>query len=72
MSLKIISLPVISYCEIPQELTEDSWISENSPDSYVIYSMQELEHLRSPMDNWIWEEYPELRESERFFIHIDY
>jgi len=67
-----ITRKVVSYCDIPDELTEHHWISEFRNDCYVEYEMQELEHLRGPMENWIWENYPELRGGVKFFINIDY
>lgn len=70
--LKEISGKVVSYCEIPVDLVENSWISDFLNGCYVEYEMQELEHLRSPMDNWLWENYPELRNGVKFFIEIDY
>lgn len=67
-----ITRKVVSYCEIPEEFTQNCWLSDMSPDCYVDYEMQEMEHLRSDVDNWIWENYPELRGGVKFFINIDY
>lgn len=33
--LETITKKVVSYCEIPEELTEHSWLSEKSTDSYI-------------------------------------
>lgn len=76
MALTQINLPVLSYCEIPQELTEDDAISHNQPDSYVIHPVTSKEEQEKYTDNfeitnWIIENYPEL-EGKDVLIHIDY
>lgn len=70
-----ITRKVVSYCEIPQELTEKHWIQDSPCDVYVPYSL----HLGSPahprifegMDKWIAETYPELINTT-FLIYMDY
>ena len=71
MALERINKLVVSYCEIPQELTEGHWINENSCDSYVEVHLED-EGNRDDLDNWLIENYPELLEEESFFIHLDY
>jgi len=75
--LKEITRKVVSYCEIPQDITEANYsVNEASCDSYI-----ELELISKgeqhkwgdnfDMTNWIIDTYPEL-EGEKIFIHIDY
>jgi hypothetical protein len=71
--LEIISLKVVSYCEIPEELTENHWLSENQPDSYVRYKLNGTPTLQLyTIDDWLFAKYPELIEEREIFIHIDY
>jgi len=67
--LKEITKKVISYCEIPEKLTEKHWISEHHCDAYVEV------HLDNSQDDnlslWLKETYPELVDEDSFFIHID-
>lgn len=70
MALSEINYKVLSYCEIPEELTEDHWLSDNSPDCYVAYTLQK-EGGDERVSNWIRRVYPELIGIE-FMIHIDY
>lgn len=69
--LETITKKVISYCEIPEELTEDSWLSEKSMDSYVECHLDNSEPL-DQLDQWFMNNYPELFKEESFFIKIDY
>ena len=72
MALEEITRKVVSYCEIPQGLTEGHWISENSCDSYVEYELPENpEDLEGRLEMWLFAEYPELK-GTKFFIHLDY
>lgn len=69
-------MPVISYCEIPPELTEDHHLSEYSPDCYVRYTVHPLKSRVGfdddfSIDDWIITMYPELEDKE-VLIHIDY
>ena len=64
-----INKKVLSYCEIPEELTSDhAWLNEVSYDTYVEYVLDEGEEL----DDWIIKTYPELLKEESFLIHMDY
>lgn len=63
--LETINMKVLSYCDIPQELTEDHWMSENTPDSFIkfeVTSKKEQPNFNDDfaVDNWIIENYPEL------------
>ena len=71
MALERVNKLVVSYCEIPEKLTEGHWISENSCDSYVEVHIEE-EGNRDELDKWLIENYPELEQEESFFIHLDY
>lgn len=67
---------VLSYCEIPQEITQDHWISENNPDSYIELSItprpEQINYDdKFEIENWIIDNYPEL-EGKTILIHIDY
>lgn len=69
MSLEVINKKVVSYCEIPQELTDNHYISENGCDCYIEYSLED--EGKDSISDWIREKYPELI-NEEFLIHIDY
>ena len=69
--LETITKKVISYCEIPEELTESSWLSEKEMDSYVEYHLDNSQPLE-PLDQWFMDNYPELFEESSFLIKIDY
>lgn len=62
---------VLSFSEIPQELTENHWISEEEPNSYVEVHY-DAEDEDGELDNWIVGKYPELKDEESFLIHMDY
>ena len=67
---------VLSYCEIPEDLTEGHYISENHCDSYVEYTVtpKTEQHKYDDdfgIDNWIIDTYPELV-GKTILIHIDY
>jgi len=69
MSLKTINKKVVSYCKIPQGITDRHYISEASCDSYIDYSLEDVGE--DTISDWIRENYPEL-ENEEFLIHINY
>lgn len=77
MSLKEIKRKVLSYCDIPEIISEDSPVLKYaSNDVYVEYEVTSTEEQKKFSDNfdlanWIISEYPEL-EGEKIFIHIDY
>ena len=70
MELATITGKVISYCEIPSELTEDHWISDYPPDAYVQVHIEG--EGEDKVSKWILNKYPELKDEDYFFIHIDY
>ena len=64
---------VVSYCEIPEELTEGHWISEYMSGCFVQCHIADDRDVElSPLDKWLIETYPELQDEEYFFIEIDY
>ena len=75
--LKEITRKVVSYCEIPQEITEKDYsVNEASCDSYIEYeviSKTKQSEFDDDFDmaNWIIDNYPEL-EGETILIHINY
>lgn len=77
MGYKEITRKVISYCEIPQKLTEENCqLNEASCDVYVEFTVTSKEDQLKydnefDVQNWIIYTYPEL-EGETIFIHIDY
>lgn len=78
--LEIINLPVVSYCEIPEDLCNTSiQITEASWNSYIKYLITKLEDRKKyhhsynwSLDDWLLESYPELKPGEELLIHIDY
>lgn len=64
-----ITRKVVSYCEIPEELTNGSWISDYQPDCYVDYT---LEVEDDEISQRILKQYPEFKEGDKIFIEIDY
>lgn len=75
MALEEITRKVVSYCDIPQDLTEDSWLSEYRCDSYVSHSLPSEEEKEKfdiePLDEWLAKTYPELI-GTKFLIEMDY
>jgi len=74
--LKIISRPVISYCDIPEEIIQTTHLEGFSCDCYVDYEVtSKIEQSKYSDDfslaNWIIGNYPEL-EGQKVLIHIDY
>jgi len=74
--LKKIERWVVSYCEIPEELTENHWLREHSCDCFVEFKVVSKEEQSSfdddfSIDNWIIDKYPQL-EGQTIFIEIDY
>ena len=70
LQLKQITGKVVSYCEIPEEITEGHWISEYMNGCFVQVHLEEDED--DALSNWLKETYPELIEEESFYIEIDY
>lgn len=72
---------VISYREIPHELTEDHWLTEKSCDCFVEFEVTDRntqEQYKKEgysddflIENYIIDRYPQL-EGQIIFIEIDY
>lgn len=69
--LEEITKKVLSYCEIPQEITDESWISQYQNGCYVIYSLEKDNSNYGELEKWIASNYPELIGTE-FLIDLDY
>lgn len=67
--MKVITKKVISYCAIPQELTEKEWFSKYQNGCFVEVHIDDED---SPINTWFKENYPELINEESFLIEIDY
>lgn len=59
---------ILSYCDIPEALTKDSWLQEVSPDSYVEYTITG----GSTFNTWLLESVEGLSTGQTILIHIDY
>lgn len=71
--LKEITKKVISYCDIPKELTEGHWISEYKNGCFVEVHLDGDENdPDSELDAWFLANHPELADEDSFFIEIDY
>ena len=70
MVTKQITGKVVSYCEIPEELTKGHWISEFQNGCFVQVHLEEGED--DALSNWLKETYPELIDENAFYIEIDY
>lgn len=68
--LKTITKKVVSYCEIPEELTEGHWISEYMNGCFVEVHLDDDEDDKLSM--WLKEKYPELIDEDSFYIEMDY
>jgi hypothetical protein len=68
---------VLSYCEIPREITEKDDITSEAPcDSYIEHTITPKDKQKEydddfDLDNWIIDNYPEA-EGETILIHMDY
>lgn len=72
MALEQISGKVLKFTEIPQELTEEHWLEDHYPDSYVQVHIDDDLSQNDEVDKWIRQNYPELVDEDYFFIHIDF
>ena len=71
MKLNKITKFVVSYCDIPDNLTKNHWLQEYKCDSFVEVHIDDKSH--DPLSEWLINTYPELKDlDESFFIHIDY
>lgn len=62
-------MKVISFCDIPEELTANTWLEEFRCGSYVPYTIQGDGY--SKLDDYLTEQYPELVKT-KILIDIDY
>ena len=68
--MKTITRNVISYCDIPEEITEDnSRLNEVAGDCYIDYTIDT--NNPNELDKWFMENHPELV-GYTFLIEIDY
>lgn len=65
--METITRKVVSYCSIPDELTDDHWLSDYPPDCYVNYTIGDDE-----ISEFILENHSELSEFDVIFIQMDY
>jgi hypothetical protein len=77
MNVTQLNIKVISYCEIPEEISQKESIFESHyPDAYVKINVTSRENQKNfdddfLLENWIIEKNPEL-EGEDILVHIDY
>lgn len=73
--MKEITMKILSYCEIPGELTSSHWINDYQSGCYVKYSIPREDEWNDfdtdALDEWIKETYPILL-GQSFLIEIDY
>jgi len=69
MSLKTITKKVVSFSEIPKELTTNHWINQIEDIERVEVHIDDEEP--DALTSWLIENYPELKDEESFFIHMD-
>ncbi len=72
-----ITKKVVSYCDIPSELTEKHWISEFMNGCYVPITITPKSEQSKYSDNfdiinWIIDNYSDILEGEEILIDIDY
>ena len=74
MALKTITKKVVSFSEIPEELTEKHWVNEHACGAFVECHIDEdeSEEQRDGLTIWLIANYPELVEETSFFIELDY
>ena len=70
LQLKQITGKVVSYCEIPEEITEGHWISEYMNGCFVQVHLEEGED--DALSNWLKVACPVLIDGNVFYIEIDY
>jgi len=70
MSLKTITKLVVSYSEIPKELTANHWINQVEDIERIEVHIDDEEP--DPLTSWLIDNYPELKDEESFFIHMDH
>jgi len=62
---------IISYCDIPEDITEGHWISEFQNGCYVPYNIPLQVEEDNPLGFWLFAKYPHLAGDE-ILIDIDY
>jgi len=70
MGLKTITKKVVSYSEIPKELTINHWITQVEDIERIEVHIDDEEP--DELTSWLIEKYPELKDEESFFIHMDH
>ena len=70
MALTTITKKVLALSEIPEELREDHWLGDVNDVNYLEAHIDD-EDEDDAITDWILEKYPELKDEESFFIHID-
>lgn len=68
---------ILSYCEIPEHITESHYISETPCGVYYPYSPVFLDEREDfddifDLDDWVLAKYPEIGRDEIVLIDIDY
>lgn len=67
--MKEVTYKIVSYCEIPEDLTWRHHMSEYQNGCYVPFKLKPLG--KDEISDWIREKYPEIGDEE-FLIDIDY
>lgn len=77
--LESLSLKVVSYCEIPEEIADNhSYLQESTCDCYVKHKVTEIEERPNysddwDLDDWLLDTYrDEIHPGDEILIHIDY
>jgi hypothetical protein len=76
--LQILNLPIVSYCEIPENIADTyPSLQEGSCDSYIKHSLTKLEEREKYdddwiLDDWILKTYPkDVKPGDDVLIHLD-
>ncbi len=70
MALEQITKYVIPLTDIPFKLIKNHWLSLYPEHAFVEVHIDEIK-TEDPFDAWIEEKYPQLKDEESFFIHIN-
>lgn len=62
---------VLSYCDIPEEITDDTYLQELPCDVYTTHHIPSNLMEYDELDTWIIENYPQLID-QMFLIEMDY
>ena len=72
MTLKTVTKFVIPFDTIPQELVKEHWILKYPQHAFAeVHIDDEDEEEDDALTKWIKKEYPELKDQNSFFIHIN-